>query len=154
MAEFEGGIDGLAIGTDVQAQNETLQAYADAADASARRALIDAAQRPPISALTLDANKSITPEVNGEIHNVTLEGNHTLTLNNPADTTKAVRVVVRTIQDATGGRTLTWGGTIASPGAVTPPEPTTDAAAVDQYEWLWTGARYELVGAIFAQGAL
>ena len=35
---------GLVIGTDVQAQDAALQSYADAADAAARRALIDAAK--------------------------------------------------------------------------------------------------------------
>ena len=112
------------------------------------------AKLPGINALTLDGNKSITPAVNGEIHNVTLEGNHTLTLNDPADTTKAVKVVVRTIQDATGGHNTTWGGNVGSPGGVAIPAQTSTANAVDIFEWLWTGARYELVGAIFDVEAL
>ena len=46
-AEFEGGIDGLVIGTDIQAQNATLQALADAADDAERRAAVGGAAREP-----------------------------------------------------------------------------------------------------------
>ena len=63
-AEFEGGIDGLAIGTDIQAQDATLQSLADAADDAARRAVIGAASTNPATSTTAGLiKKSTTAQV-------------------------------------------------------------------------------------------
>ncbi len=114
------------------------------------------ATSPTIAALTLDADKSITPAVNGEIHNVTLEGNHAHT-QRPGGHHESRARCCRTIKTrrATGHSTAKRTETIANPGAVTPASPDNGLSArwISQVAAL-DRARYELVGAIFDVEAL
>ena len=104
-----------------------------------------------ITSVTVDANTAITPVMDGDVFVTTHEGDFTLTINDPADATRAIRTVIETRQDATGGRTVTWAGNLSTPGAVTPPALTTTANAVDVWTWQWTGTRWRLVGVTFGQ---
>ena len=111
-----------------------------------------ALQPAALATLTLDGAKAIAFAANGQTTTVTTDGNHALTLSDPADTAKAWVQTVRMKQDAVGGRVPTWVG-IATPGAVAP---TFSAAAnaVDRFEFAWNGADWELRGAYYAIGAL
>jgi hypothetical protein len=81
------------------------------------------------------------------IHNVTLAGNRTLALSNPA-TGKIFTVGL--IQDATGSRTVTWWSGIKWPGG-TIPTLTTTASKIDRFIFICTGTgAYE--GYVVGQG--
>lgn len=70
-------------------------------------------------------------------HN-TLTGNTTFAFSNPPANTKVFSFSIITIQDATGGRTITWPASKKFAGGVTPP-PTTAANAVD----VWSVMTYD-----------
>jgi hypothetical protein len=53
----------------------------------------------------------------GNEHKVVLTGNVTFTFSNPVD---GGRYVLKLKQDATGGRTVTWPGSVVWPGGVAP----------------------------------
>jgi hypothetical protein len=97
---------------------------------------------------TLTDGATITPDF-GAYQNftVTLEGNRTLA--NPANTVTGQTGSIFIVQDATGGRTLSWGSYWKFPSA-TAPTLTTTASAVDRVDYIvesntsiqavWTGA--------------
>lgn len=70
-------------------------------------------------------------------HN-TLTGNTTFAFSNPPANTKVFSFTIITVQDATGGRTITWPASKKFAGGVTPP-PTTAANAVD----VWSVMTYD-----------
>jgi len=70
-------------------------------------------------------------------HN-TLTGNTTFAFSNPPANTKVFSFSIITVQDATGGRTITWPTSKKFSGGVTPP-PTTAANAVD----VWSVMTYD-----------
>jgi hypothetical protein len=143
---------GLVIGTDVQAQNADLQAWADAADAAERRALIDAAQRGTIEAITLDANKSVTATQNG-VANIALDGgSFTLTIPNPPDTTRPAELLINFTQDTTP-RTVTWSGNVKFTGGIQPGLSAT-AGAIDSILLKWMGTHYHAMSVMFDQRSL
>lgn len=70
-------------------------------------------------------------------HN-TLTGNTTFAFSNPPANTKVFSFTIITVQDATGGRTITWPTSKKFSGGSTPP-PTTAANAVD----VWSVMTYD-----------
>lgn len=68
----------------------------------------------------------------------TLTGNTTFAFSNPPANTKVFSFTIITVQDATGGRTITWPASKKFSGGVTPP-PTTAANAVD----VWSVMTYD-----------
>lgn len=108
------------------------------------------AELPPIVAVAMDQARAITPEVHGSVYNLSLQGDHTLTINDPADTTHAVTIHLECTQDATGGRVLTLAGNVSTPGGVAP---TLSAAAnaIDTLTLIWMGTRWRLSNATFGQ---
>lgn len=68
----------------------------------------------------------------------TLTGNTTFAFSNPPANTKLFSFTIITVQDATGGRTITWPASKKFAGGVTPP-PTTAANAVD----VWSVMTYD-----------
>ena len=57
---------------------------------------------------------------NGNVFQLGLTGNVTYTFTNPPPTTKAGSFTLIQIQDATGGRTVTWPASVKWPGGVAP----------------------------------
>jgi hypothetical protein len=84
---------------------------------------------------------------NGITQNATLTGNVTITFSNPLN--GGTHILVFT-QDATGGRTVTWPGSVVWPGG-SAPTPNTAASAVTKYEFLYDGTSF--VGTMFGQSA-
>jgi hypothetical protein len=68
----------------------------------------------------------------------TLTGNTTFAFSNPPANTKVFSFTIITVQDATGGRTITWPASKKFSGGVTPP-PTTTANAID----VWSVMTYD-----------
>ena len=67
-----------------------------------------------------------------------LTGNTTFVFSNPPANTKVFSFTIITVQDATGGRTITWPTSKKFSGGVTPP-PTTTANAID----VWSVMTYD-----------
>jgi hypothetical protein len=74
----------------------------------------------------------------GNVFHNTLTGNTTFVFSNPPVNTKLFSFTIIAVQDATGGRTITWPASKKFSGGVTPP-PTTTANAVD----VWSVMTYD-----------
>jgi hypothetical protein len=88
-------------------------------------------------AQTIDFNSSTSAVVSRQF---TLSGgNVTFTFSNAPKA--GTLISLKIIQDATGGRTVTWPATVKWPGG-TPFAPTSTANAKDVYLFLWDGSNY------------
>lgn len=63
-----------------------------------------------VGTITEDLDLSLTT---GHIHKITLTGNPTLTFSNPPSSGTQIEFEIEFVQDATGGRTVTWPATVA-----------------------------------------
>jgi hypothetical protein len=75
----------------------------------------------------------------GNVHQLTLTANCTLTFSNPSPTGKACSFTLIVTQDGTGSRTLTYPGSVLWAGG-SAPTLTTTASAVDILTFLTTDA--------------
>ena len=125
IANISGALVGDAVGGGVKATLDTKAALATAQS-------FTAAQRGAISALTDGA--TITPNFNtANNFEVTLGGNRVLA--NPTNQTAGQSGFIRLVQDATGGRTLTFGSNWKFENGVAP-SLTTTSNAVDVLVYL------------------
>lgn len=76
-------------------------------------------------------------------HKLTLTGNVTLTLKNPI---KGATYHIRTVQDATGSRTITWPSLLSAGG--TAPSLTATASATDLHRFYYNGTDYIYLGSL------
>lgn len=77
----------------------------------------------------------------GNNHLLTLTGNPTLTFTTPPGTTGTTHLTLRLVQDATGGRTITWPATVKWIGS-SAPTLSTAANAVDIVTFYFNGTNY------------
>lgn len=98
-----------------------------------------------IDAITTEsagANTTITT-TNSALHALTMTANLTATISDFNEAAKTHRFVLKVIQDATGGRTLTIAGNVLFPAGIQPSN-SESAGAVDLYEFVWDGTNWLL----------
>ncbi len=95
---------------------------------------------PGITEITASGATNWTPAVSGDLLRLTLTGDVTLTLGDPAATNVPARAVVQTI-NATATNALTVAGNVRLPGGVQPVI-STGTNAVDRITYGWDGAAW------------
>jgi hypothetical protein len=104
----------------------------------------EAQQTPFNGTLTDGATINWDADVNGQVVTVTLADNRTLAA--PTNIIPNTMYLIRVIQDATGGRTLTWDSAYKFPEG-TAPTLTSTANAVDLFSFIGnTGNTLEYIG--------
>ncbi|MCC5790966.1 MAG: hypothetical protein JJT75_15150 [Opitutales bacterium] len=104
----------------------------------------DAVGAIPAGTTATSSSGSLTwsPEANGDVLRLTANGDVTLTLSSMQDRPASVSVIF--LQDVSGSRNLTWGGTNIRAEGGTIPAPTSTANARDIYTFLWDGQAFHL----------
>jgi hypothetical protein len=99
-----------------------------------------------IDAITTEsagANTTITT-TNSAMHVLTMTGDLTATISDFNEAAKTHRFILKVVQDATGGRTLTIAGNVLFPGGIQPAN-SESTGAVDVYTFDWDGTNWLLV---------
>lgn len=101
------------------------------------------------TATTQSTSYTWSPEANGDTLRITTTGDVVLSLSsNSLSSSRPATLTVIALQDGTGNRALTWGGSNIRAAGGSMPSRSTSANARDIYQFLWDGQAFHLVNHI------